>query len=912
MTHDVSQTQASLNLDQAREWLEIVYSETPGLLHICSTADWRGRLFQPYDTEEALSYIQTLDAGKIEGIYARACTLRQPPPAGGRGGDDLSFYLPGLWGDIDIAGPGHKTKNVLPPDIDEALRIVHISGLPAPSHWIHSGGGLYPWWLLKDPHLISDLEDARTLSAGWQQALRRAAELAGYHYGSGIGDLSRVLRIPGTINRKEGLERPCGSLEGWGWSGQLYTYEQLVDALAAVTPAPPPPRAIEAKFGGNSRDGERPGDEFNRTADWHDILLPQGWQWIRRMGDSWYLRRPGKMSGGHSATLRVSTDRLYVFSEEAQPFEPFKLYDKFSAYTLLEHGGDFSAAARTLATRGYGSVPSDRLVSVPTAVPMEHVLHPDATAPAGQDDTTAAAGTVTTPVRQRVTVNGDRWRVMQSLLGQLVTRWDRLRLFNYGGVLCQREGVGMRPVTKELLDAIIAETCETGTMKVDRRKGEEAEPMFTHALPEARVLGALLAMPEHFSPLEKLSQIPFVRPDGTICTDSGYDATTKTFLELDPALQGLRVPEHPTAAQVRQAVQLLTDELLVDFPFDTTADRANALATLLTPFVRDLIPTSPLGVIDAKEAGSGKNLLGDIISILVTGKSAQPLPYTTDDVEQRKVITSAFRSGVSMLLFDEAHELEGASFARALTSHSYQDRVLGMSTLAEFPNNRTWISLGNQVQIRGDMARRVYRVRLEYPGASPENRAAEEFRHPDLRQWATDNRRELVHACLTLVRAWFANGKPAATLTFRMGSFERWQETLAGILAVADVDGFLGNTKQWRSESDFERQHWVDHLRWLQTRFGDQTFTAAQVTQGLRQDREAEHPHDMNDPFQEGYTRRLGQTYARVRDRILDGLQLVKCASTGHDNVNKWKIVVKDDQQLHPGDPGTEESSGHL
>jgi len=209
--------------------------------------------------------------------------------------------------------------------------------------------------------------------------------------------------------------------------------------------------------------------------------------------------------------------------------------------------------------------------------------------------------------------------------------------------------------------------------------------------------------------------------------------------------------------------------------------------------------------------------------------------------------------------------------------------------------------LGNQVQVRGDMARRVYRVRLEYPGASPENRAAEEFRHPDLRQWATDNRRQLVRACLTLVRAWFASGKPSVPLAFRMGSFERWQETLAGILAVAQVDGFLGNTKQWRSESDFERQHWVAHLEWLGQKFGSQEFTAAEVMHALRQQRDGEHPHDMNDPFQEGYARRLGQAYARIRDRILDGLQLIKLDKTGHDNVGKWRIR-KESNEPSPGD----------
>lgn len=367
-----------LNLDEAREWLEILYGDTPGLIHICSTADWTGRTFgaetDPIDL--ALAYIQALDSRKVEGIYLRAATLRSTPVQGHRGGDELSFYLPGLWADIDIAGPGHKSKETLPPTVEEAMKIVSAAGLPDPSHWIHSGGGLYPWWLLQSPIEIVDLEDFRSLSQGWQNALAAGAQKLGYHYGSGIGDLSRVLRVPGTVNRKAGLERPCTMLEGYSWNGPLYDEAALFDALTAVTPEPPRPTPIQVKMSQSSRDGERPGDEFNRTADWHDILIPQGWQWIRRNGDTWYLRRPGKLSGGHSATIRVSTDRLWVFSEEASPFQPFKLYDKFSAYATLEHNGDFAAAARELGARGYGQRNSMGMEMVQPSVPDAKGLVP--------------------------------------------------------------------------------------------------------------------------------------------------------------------------------------------------------------------------------------------------------------------------------------------------------------------------------------------------------------------------------------------------------------------------------------------------------------------------------------------------------------------------------------------------------
>lgn len=884
-----------LNLNETREWLEILYGDTPGLIHICSTGNWQGRSFaqQNDGIEEALRYIQALDAQKVEGIYLRATTLRHAPTDGSRGSDELSFYLPGLWADIDIAGPGHKTKATLPPTVEEAMRIVEASGLPQPSHWIHSGGGLYPWWLLGKPAEITDLEDARLLSQGWQNALLRGALKIGYQYGSGVGDLSRVLRIPGTINRKAGLERLCTRLEGHAWSGSTYRLIELIEALAAVTPEPVKPSPIEIKMSQGRRDGESPGDEFNRTASWRDIL--RDWDWIRRQGDTLYLRRPGKTSGGHSATLRESTDRLWVFSEEAHPFQAFRLYDKFGAYAALEHNGDFAAAARALAARGYGQ--QRPVVVAPGPVPSAPVaplLESIATASAAPAPVLSAPPVMSAPVRNVVIVNGDRHDVLHDLTRELKGRWDRDRLFNFGGILCERDGLSMRPVSKGSLDAITVDTCKLMNRKFDGRRKEGDQEHFVHALAEARILDMILSRPKEFSTLDKLSEIPFVRPDGSICTTPGYDESTRTFLELDPILAGLQVPVDPTREQVAHSRDLLLNDLLGDFPLHTQADKANALATLITPFIRDLIPTSPLAVIDAKEAGSGKNLLADIISILTTGKAAQTLPYTTESEEQRKVITSAFRCGSAMLLFDEAHEIEGSAFARALTSHSYQDRILGGSNMAEFPNNRTWVSLGNQVQVKGDMSRRVYRVRLEYQGARPESRAAEEFRHPDLRQWATDHRRELVGACLILVRAWFALNRPAAPLPFRMGSFERWQETLAGILWVAGVEGFLTNVPEWRSESDFERRHQVAHLDWLSAQFGAREFTSAQVTEALKRDRSAEHPDGMDDPFQENYARRLGATYSKLKDRVLDGYKLVRMESIGHNNVIKWAVHKED------------------
>ena len=45
---------------------------------------------------------------------------------------------------------------------------------------------------------------------------------------------------------------------------------------------------------------------------------------------------------------------FYVFSANASPFEPQRAYSPFSVYTLLEYGGDYDLAARSLRQTGFG------------------------------------------------------------------------------------------------------------------------------------------------------------------------------------------------------------------------------------------------------------------------------------------------------------------------------------------------------------------------------------------------------------------------------------------------------------------------------------------------------------------------------------------------------------------------------
>lgn len=97
--------------------------------------------------------------------------------------------------------------------------------------------------------------------------------------------------------------------------------------------------------------GDRPGDHYNAAPDAEqrtlEILLRHGWTEAHRRKHTIYLTRPGK-SEGWSATLgHVAPGVLYVFSTSTI-FESETAYSPFQVFALLEHGGDFSAAAKAL------------------------------------------------------------------------------------------------------------------------------------------------------------------------------------------------------------------------------------------------------------------------------------------------------------------------------------------------------------------------------------------------------------------------------------------------------------------------------------------------------------------------------------------------------------------------------------
>ena len=101
-----------------------------------------------------------------------------------------------------------------------------------------------------------------------------------------------------------------------------------------------------------------------------------------------------------------------------------------------------------------------------------------------------------------------------------------------------------------------------------------------------------------------------------------YDNTTNLVYLPSTGLTVPPISEIPAATEVKKAIDL-TLEPLCDFPFESDASHANAVAALFTPILRPMIDGPvPLCIIDKPQAGTGASLLAEVIALITTGRPA--------------------------------------------------------------------------------------------------------------------------------------------------------------------------------------------------------------------------------------------------------------------------------------------------
>lgn len=287
-----------------------------------------------------------------------------------RGGKANVSHLLCLWNDIDYGDDGHaEGKNGRlphPPDAATAHAIYRNSGLPEASVIVNSGGGLYEIVLLETPLDVRDpavRDRVESVTKRWQQLIEKTAREMGYHYGAGVGNTERLLRVPGTVNTKVwDNKRRATALYG---DDARYCFADLEALINDLHPEPPPPVRPDGGQIGMERwswsgdEDDLPGTDFNARGDWQrDILDPAGITYAHAAGNVTYWCRPGKSPrDGHGFSLDHKPDLLFSFTD-GTALPQWKFFDKFSAFAHLFHGGDFKKASAQLRTMGYGNDPS--------------------------------------------------------------------------------------------------------------------------------------------------------------------------------------------------------------------------------------------------------------------------------------------------------------------------------------------------------------------------------------------------------------------------------------------------------------------------------------------------------------------------------------------------------------------------
>lgn len=190
----------------AEQWLTWLYGEQPhGMIWIGGQADrWVGRVFAT--PSEAAAYAMELDTTCAGGVYHRLTTLPDgwSTSVNKRGSAVDSAYAYALSADLDIRGVNHKSE-LLPDTADDYVRLLKEAGLPEPSAWVHSGGGLYPYWKFPEPVDLTQpgsMESVASMSRKLHEHIISWGKSHGWRIDN-TSDLARVYRLPGTTNRKD-------------------------------------------------------------------------------------------------------------------------------------------------------------------------------------------------------------------------------------------------------------------------------------------------------------------------------------------------------------------------------------------------------------------------------------------------------------------------------------------------------------------------------------------------------------------------------------------------------------------------------------------------------------------------------------------------------------------------------------
>lgn len=423
-------------------------------------------------------------------------------------------------------------------------------------------------------------------------------------------------------------------------------------------------------------------------------------------------------------------------------------------------------------------------------------------------------------------------------------------------------------------------------------KDKKGELLKQYIDPPQNVVKQILALGagRKLKPLKAVITAPIITQDDYIVSRPGYDSRTQLYLAMNE-----HIPQVPQTVDERQAKVALNNLMrpFQSFPYVSALDRSVCLAAVLTAVVRPVLDTSPAIAIDAPKQGTGKTYLARCIAYLSTGYDVGPMPSLEKNEEEiRKRLFSNLLRGVQAIIWDNVMgAFNSSALASFLTAPMYSDRILGKSETIEVPNKALFLITGNNLQIAGELPRRVLTCRLD---AGCENPTTRSFSFNPY-AYVVQNRLELNLAAITLIRGYLQTIEHEyfdGIKQDKLASFEGWDTLVRQVVAwIAQSNSDYEDPKKSIDDgvvTDPEHEILGELLSEINSCKGETWFTAKE----LCDDNEFCGP--LSEVFSEVlHTQRItaksvGKALSFRRDRIANGLKLVMSKNGKH--AAKFKI----------------------
>lgn len=448
---------------------------------------------------------------------------------------------------------------------------------------------------------------------------------------------------------------------------------------------------------------------------------------------------------------------------------------------------------------------------------------------------------------------------------------------------------------------------------------------FVPKKPEDSIVAAILHRGEWkgVRELNAVSRSPFLRRDGSLCQERGYDPQSKIYCALNTSYE--TVKDIPTRDDAMAALYYIYD-LIGEFPFKKTEDGKSPSASaffalMLTITLRNVIRGNvPAFGISANGAGSGKSYLGQIASIITTGEySTQTL---SEKEELRKTISSCLLMGKRVMFFDNVKNdsaVKSPELDRLITSAVWEDRELRTNSMLLLQNNVVVMFTGNGLKFSGDTYRRVLLIELE----KAEERT---FKYPDVIGEAFDRQPKLLVALLTIARAWFVAGCPKPVQRM-WPSFEGWSSVVPQILVwLGCADPNDMRSAEATVDQDITDMATVASV-WRRV-FGDKSATTGMFLTKLYPDKTPTYDvmelrvcieEALGSFGRQAVSQALTYRMRRLKGRKLDKMNTMFVADGSAHNATKWRVITESTEmpqetkastQSNPSMPPPTPSSG--